>query len=407
MTAHRYGLAVVASAVLWIGCDNSSDTGDSAVPDQSDGRMTIVNDEAKLAQRLTLAAESVPIDTTIKKTSARVAFSLTLEAEIQPPTVNGTKLQATSVALDGNFAYVTYAVAGSAALGGVDIIQVKGGKNASIRSSVTFTDTDVNAVSYFNNAIYLAEATNNPSFDPLTAVAEMIPCSGNKLSLSGSLRRPVASFVATGALASNGTFYLTTGNTGFLYRLNASTLAVLDSAALSDARGVAVDASRIAVVQGTPGRLAVFDRTTGARSTTHTFEGASIAESKSTVRVLGGKAIIAAGDGGVKIMNLATGSVVGSLPQLNVPGLSAAVTVTNAVDASSEYLYISNGEGGVSVARASRNLSDDSGNAAITLTSLGRLQFGSLQSVNHVAFDGEILLIASGLGGVKVVKARY
>jgi outer membrane protein assembly factor BamB len=298
-------------------------------------------------------------------------------------------------------------VAGSAALGGVDIIQVKGGKNASIRSSVTFTDTDVNAVSYFNNAIYLAEATNNPSFDPLTAVAEMIPCSGNKLSLSGSLRRPVASFVATGALASNGTFYLTTGNTGFLYRLNASTLAVLDSAALSDARGVAVDASRIAVVQGTPGRLAVFDRTTGARSTTHTFEGASIAESKSTVRVLGGKAIIAAGDGGVKIMNLATGSVVGSLPQLNVPGLSAAVTVTNAVDASSEYLYISNGEGGVSVARASRNLSDDSGNAAITLTSLGRLQFGSLQSVNHVAFDGEILLIASGLGGVKVVKARY
>ncbi len=398
---------LAALLVFWSGCDRDSDQGPDPVPDQTDGRMTIVNDEDKLAQRMTLRDVPVLIDTTLRKTSERAAFSMKLLAEIEPPTVAGTTLQATSVSMDGNFAYVSYAVAGSASIGGVDVVQVKGGKNASIRSSVTFTDTDVNAVSFSDATIFLAEATNNPAFDPLTAVTERIPCSGGKLTLSGSTRRPVSSFVSTGTFASGGTLFLTTGNSGYLYRFNALTMAVIDSMSLSDARWVDADATYIAVVQGTPGRVSVLNRSTGALIATHSFAGATVAESKSTVRILGGKALIAAGDGGVKIMNLASGTIVGSLPQLTVPGLSSSVTVTNAVDGSGEYVYMSNGEGGVSVARSSVNLTDYSGDSPVTLTSLGQLQFSSLQSVNHVAFDGEILVIASGLGGIKIVGVTY
>ena len=82
-------------------------------------------------------------------------------------------------------------------------------------------------------------------------------------------------------------------------------------------------------------------------------------------------------------------------------------SVTNAVDASGQYVYISNGEAGVYVAQASQALENLSGDTPISLTVLGKLRFSSQQSVNHVAFNGSTLVVASGLGGVKIVTVRY
>lgn len=404
-TQWTYSLLILG-LLLSAGCDRETEPAQSE-PDQSDGRMTIVNDEARLAARLTIRNENVNIAPSLGKSSARQAFNLKLVAEIAPPSVGGTTLQATSVALDGNFAFISYAVAGSQAIGGVDVVQVKGGKNASIKSSVTFTDTDVNAVTTDGAFIFLAEATNNPAFDPLTAVAEKIPSNGGKLTLSGSVRRPVSSFVATSSAVNAGTLYVTTGNTGHLYRFNATTLAVTDSFALADARWVDADNTSIVVVQGTPGRLSVFNTSSGALTATYSFAGATIPESKSTVRIIGGKALIAAGDGGVRLINLATGTSVGSLPRVTVAGLDPSVTVTNAVGASGTYVFMSNGEAGIYVAQASQDLANMSGDTPLTLTTLGKLQFSSLQSVNHVAYDGSTLVIASGLGGVKVVDVTF
>jgi hypothetical protein len=68
---------------------------------------------------------------------------------------------------------------------------------------------------------------------------------------------------------------------------------------------------------------------------------------------------------------------------------------------------MSNGEAGVYVAEASERLSNNSGNTAITFKVLGKLKFANNQSVNHVAFDGSTLVIASGSGGVKVVTVSF
>lgn len=366
--------------------------------------MTIVTDEARLSQRLTDEEVDINIDTTLAKTSARVAFRLTLRSTVTPPTVGGQKLQATSVTLDGNYAIVSYAMAGSQAIGGVDVIDISSTTKPKIKSSATFTDTDVNAAVYSSNVVYLAEATNNPSFDPLTAIVEKISCNNGKLTLTGSVRRGLSSFVATSTHVSGTTLYVTTGNSGYLYRLSTSTMTVLDSVSLSDARWVHTDNSNIVVVQGTPGQLNVRNKTSGAQTAVHSFSGASIPESKSTVQVIGGKALVAAGNGGVKLIDLATGTVVGSLARVVVAGLDSSVTVTNAVSGSGQYVYSSNGEAGIYVARASQNLSNSTGTTPITLTSLGKLQFSNLQSVNHVALDGSNLIVAAGLGGVKIVR---
>jgi len=405
---HTTRRTIIASLflALLIGCDKNENPAETGIPDETNGRITVVNDEAILNGRLSSSGDTIPVvNSGLPKTSTPNEVKLVLEAEIKPPTVNGQALQATSVSLDGNFAYISYNLRGDVYGGAVDIVQVKGGKS-SIRSSVSFNDTKVSAV-YFDpltSTVYLANASGDGTLAS-PALVEKIGASGNKLSLSSNLKTVLSSYVTTSVLVKNNKVYATSGNTGGLYTLTKDSLKQLSYIPISDARWVDVDANYISVVQG-GGKLSVFNALTGSLINTYNFTGTSIPESKSTVQIIGGKALIAAGDGGVVLMNLATGKVIGSIPRTIVAGLDSSVTVTNAVAASSEYVYLSNGEAGVYQAKSSQNLSSLTGDTNIPLTIQGKLQFKSLQSVNHVAFDGETLVIASGLGGVKIVKVK-
>jgi hypothetical protein len=393
-----------------LSCAKDNNPVSEPVPDQTDGRMTIVNDEVKLNERVTERNVAVAVDSIpgLGKVSGTVAFSMTLVAEIAPPVVNGQTILATSVSLDGQFAYISYNVRGETFRGGVDIVQVKGSKTA-IRSEVLFNDTKVSSAYIDRNTsrLYLAEASGNPTFD-YPATVEKLQISGNKLSLAGSIRRVLTSYVATSIISAGGSVYATTGNTGGLYTLTQDSLKIVRTVPLADVRWVDYDAASqtLAAVQG-GGRLFAVTPSTGAQGVSYSFAGTGIPESKSTVQVIGGKALIAAGDGGVKLVNLANGNLVGSIARTIVSGLDPSLSVTNAASATGRYIYISNGEAGVYVAQASQNLEDNSGNAAIPLTVLGKLRFSNQQSVNHVAFDGSTLVIASGLGGVKVVTVNF
>ncbi len=402
-------IVVVSITILTLqflgGCAKNNPTG----PQNGTGRITVNNDEGLLNQRETDLNDTVVVDTTrgLGKRSRTQGFSMTLAAEITPPVVNGQTLQATSVSLNGQFAYISYNLQGNTYAGGVDIVQLKGSKNATIRSEATFSDTKVSSVAYdaASGNLYCAEACSNPALVS-PATVEVLKTSGNKLSSTGNVQSVLSSYVATCIAVGSGKILATTGNTGGLYTLTTDSLKSTLYTSVSDARWVDYDANYIAVVQG-GGQLSVFDAASGTLLHTYSFTGTGIAESKSTVRVIGGKALIAAGDGGVILMNLATGTIVGSIPRTVVAGLDPAVTVTNAVDGAGQYLYISNGEAGVYVAHASQNLENASGDQSITLTVLGKLEFSNLQSVNHVAFNGSTLVIASGLGGVKVVNVNF
>jgi hypothetical protein len=398
-----------ALALALFGCSKSNNpVSSSDNPTESDGRISIYNDETYLNTDLTTSDDSVGVDTTagLAKTSKTLAFSMKLVATISPPTVSKQKVQATSVSLNGTYAYVSYNFAGDPYLGAIDVVSVNG-KSTKTVSRATYTDTDVSSVFYYNNNVYMAEATGNASYLP-PAIAEKIKITSGKLSLTGNIRRQLASFAGTSIAAGNGVVYEVTGNAGGLYTLSTDSLKVLSYAPLSDARWVDFSASNVIVAQGTPGRISVFNvGSMSAPLNTYNFPGADIAQSKSTVQLIGGKALIAAGDSGVKLMNLATGKIVGSIPRLIVSGLSPSVTVTNAVAGAGQYIYISDGEAGVYVAKASQALENLSGDAPITLTVLGQLKFSKLQSVNHVAFNGSTLVVASGSGGVRIVTVTF
>ena len=401
-----------ALAIALLGCSKNNPVSPDENPDQSDGRISIYNDETYLNTDLTTSDDTVGIDSTsdlskgLAKTEKTQKFSMKLIATVSPPTVNKQKVQATSVSLNGSYAYISYNMAGDQYLGAVDVVSVNG-KSTKIVSRATFTDTDVSAVFYYNNNVYMAEATSNTAYDP-PAIAELISISGGKLNLSRNFRSQLSSFAATSIAAGNGVIYATTGNTGGLYTLTPDSLKILSYVQLADARWVDFNASNAIVAQGTPGRISVFNvGSMTAPISTFNFHGADIAESKSTVRLIGGKALIAAGDSGVQLINLSSGKIVGSIPPTIVKGLDPSVTVTNAVDGAGQYVYISNGEAGVYVAQASQNLETPSGDTNIKLTVLGKLKFSKLQSVNHVAFNGSTLVVASGTGGVRIVTVTF
>lgn len=404
-------------AVVHLSCSDASGPGD-----QANDRITITNNTGVLASRVTYHDDTVALDTVgigypsapaplasasigRSSTASQAGWVLKLKAEIAPPVVGGQMLQATSVSIVGNLAVVSYGMVGSTYLGAVDVIDVSNKNQPVLLSEAVFQNTDVFAVTASGQNVYVAEATSDTAFAS-PAVFEIMQLQGNQLVLSGNQRRALSSFVVTSVAASATRAYATTGDAGGLFGLNPATLAVTDSIPLHDARWVTVVSGKVVVIQGTPGKLTVYDESNMGLVGSWSFGGANMAESKSQADFAGGKAFIAAGDSGVRVHSISTGLKVGSVPRPNPDslGLSPSVVVTNAVAVDQDLMFISNGEAGVYLAQGSQAFSTTGSEVQQTITVRGKLRFGNLQSVNHVALSGGTLIAAAGLGGLKIVQ---
>jgi hypothetical protein len=276
-----------------------------------------------------------------------------------------------------------------------------------LRSHARFTDADIHAVSTFGPVVLAAEATGDPQFAS-PAVLEVMYLVGTYLVLDGNRRWALSSYAATSAMAAASGLYATSGDNGALFTVSPFSPSDVDPVALHDARWVDARDGKVVVVQGTPGQIAVFEADGLEPAGTFPFTGADIPESKSTVELVGGKAFVAAGSGGVQVLSATTGVVVGSVPRPDPAslGLDPSVVVTNAASVEDDLLFIANGEAGVYVAQGSQTFSTSGSEAPQQITMVGRLRFGDLESVNHVAYRAKNLIIAAGLGGLKIVKVQ-
>jgi hypothetical protein len=399
----------------------------TTVPDfETDGRLSVTNDAAALSERVEYPDESVPIDPDPSPVSGVAGLSapegpqrapsdidLTLVGEISPPTVNGQVVQATSIWMTSSQkAAVSYNFQGVTALGALDFFTKLLNDRPELRSSITLVGSDANAIFHNENYVYAAMSSTDIQL-PYPAVMERIRLKSDRFSLTdaGNRRIPLESFAGTSLMATRDEVYVTSGNTGQVRAYDEDDMTFRGAYALADARWVAWDEDndRVVVLQGMPGRLAVFQEGSfpnGSMTLLNTWSvpGVNVAESKNTVEVAGGKAYVAAGPAGVQVVCLSNGQVIGSVPVPNAAslGLDPSVVVTNSVTVDDDLMFISNGEAGVYAAAGSRDF-DNSSCSPITITVLGRLRFANLQSVNHVAYRGGHLYIAAGLGGVKVV----
>ncbi|HET8713134.1 MAG TPA: hypothetical protein VFM23_05565 [Gemmatimonadales bacterium] len=412
----------VGVALLHLSCSDASGPGN-----QANDRISITNNAGALAARVTYFDDSIPLDSLgvgypsaprpaagayRSPAASHAAFNLNLKAQVAPPVIGGQTLQATSVSIVGNLAVVSYNMVGNPYLGGVDVIDISNKNQPVLRSQALFQNTDVSAVTTSGTKVYLAEATGDTGFAS-PAVFEVITLSGNQLVLTGNTRRSLSSFAAT-SVASGTRVYATSGDAGSLFLIDPASFAVTSSIQLHDARWVAVGGGKVAVVQGTPGTLSVYNESDMSVVGSWPFAGAGVAEAKSQAQLVGGKAFIAAGDSGVQVLSASTGTRVGAVPRPNPDslGLSPSVVVTNSVAIDQDLIFISNGEAGVYLAQGSQAFSATGSEVQQTITMRGKLRFGSLQSVNHVAYTAGgpgqpgLLIVAAGLGGLKIVQVN-
>ncbi|MDA0988059.1 MAG: hypothetical protein O2783_02760 [Chloroflexi bacterium] len=405
-------------------------------PDQSNERISITNDESSLDDRVRMTSEDVPVEpaehddtTAIFQASRRLQLSsgpggrylglagaptfrvqaapevtLTLVAEVSPPIANGQVLQATSVAIKGNFAYVSYNMLGEPFLGAIDVFDIKNPSNPKLVSEAIFLDSDVHSLTFDGGKVYAAEGTGAPGFET-PAVWEVIKTKNGKLVLDENSRVALPSFAGTSAVVSGKYIYVTSGNTGGLSVFDKKSLELQAYVDLPDARWVDIEDDRVVVVQGgSPnGFISFLDEDNLSILNTFPFVGADILESKSSVQILGGKAFIASGRGGVQVLSINTGDVVGTVSRPVVPDLDESVVVTNAVSADDDLMFIANGEAGVYLAQAAEKFDDTGSDEPQDITLLGKLRFDNLVSVNHVEYKDGVLFVAAGQGGLKIV----
>jgi len=417
---NMYQLAGILTTCLIISACN--DTADVPVlPDEANGRVSITNNLDTLNARVSYSDADIAIENNAPAalklpSAANIAPSISfrLISQVKPPTVDGQLVQATSVTLTRKgAAVISYNMRGAPRLGAVDWINRSAERHTRLTSGIIFADSDINAVNSDGRYVYTAVATNSVDY-PFPAVMERMKIKYRSTTLKDNIRVPLTSYAATSVLPVGDVVYATSGNEGGIYAFDAKKLTPLGEFPLHDARWVAMDEDngRLVVAQGTPGVLSVFEEGAfpgGSMNLLNTFPfpGANVAESKSTVEVVGGKAFIAAGPQGVQIMCLDDGSIIGSIPRPDPAslGLDPSVVVTNAVAVDENLMFISNGEAGIYVARGSEDFNKNNC-ATQKITMLGKLRFGNLQSANHVAYKSRYLYVAAGLGGVKVVRVR-
>lgn len=415
MRSMRQSATAPKLVLAWFGVALLAACSEGAGPDipsaSPDTRITVSNDAAALASRVQLAGgQPVDLDPSGLPASAQAAISAAppvvatfqLFAQVTPPVVDGHVLEASHIYLDDDYAYVSYMVHGEAALGAVEVFNIKKPDSPVLVSQAILHGTDVASLSVDDHAVYLAAATDDTTFAE-RAVLEEISLK-NGLLTSSTRRWGLPSYVATGVDVRDKRVYVTSGNggpnQGGLTALDQKTLTPLSADAFPDARGVSAESKDyVTVVQGTPARLRIYSAKTGALVRTVALPGGTIPDSKSTVAATDEWAFVATGDGGMQVVDLASGRVAASMPQPVLAGVDPADAVTNAVSLSGDLVLTANGGAGLSVSYSDYDKAKSG--STPQLVALGRLALPG--SVNFVASDKNTLFLATGTGGLAIL----
>jgi hypothetical protein len=389
-------LIVLLTALVIFGCDVSNSSSSS----EGNGRIIANSNSNRVHYG---DGEIIPIEPDDGGRGSREGanFQLILRAEVDPPEYGGTTLRASHVKIKDNYAYVSYNVEGDQFLGGLDVFDVSDIEHPVLVSQSILPYTDVSGVDYADGKLYLAEQTDinvDTEFES-GAVLEVIEVNNGLLSFS-SVLKDLPSFGATAVSVENGKAYVTTGNgaDGGLFVLDTDTLGLEFNNNFDHARSSAINSDYLVVMQGTPARLKVYSLIDNSLYAEYPLDGANYDESKSDIELVENDAYIALGDGGMIIMDIITGDTKVQFDRpITPPGGVDSDYVTNAISVSDQHLtFVANGGAGITVGQW---------NASLEYEVLGSIGFNS--SANFVEGKDDVIFVASGLGGLKILQVDY
>lgn len=325
------------------------------------------------------------------KTVTAGNFPLVLIAEVAPPVYNGKTLRATHVSVEGNYAYVSYNTEGETYLGAIEVLNITNPNAPQLVMQAILPDTDVSSVRYDNGKLYIAGAKN------IYASGASSPAFVGSMTLSGGmLTNSVQQTVLTGKVgtdvtSSSSKYYAVSGATGVLAQLNKSSQQIEMSIPLNDLRALGYNNNKIVVLSGTEG-VRIYDAN-GLNLITSFSTSTDVAESKRTIEFIDGKLLVSEGYNGVGVYNLTSGTKLQTLSlPTQVPNVNPSDIVSNAVSVNSGRVFVANGGAGLYVYTTDNN----------QLKLMGSLDLSG--SSNFVMSKGEYIFVATGTGGLKIIK---
>lgn len=371
----------------------------------NDDNIIINNDMGSLSSRMILVSSPPDVDFQGRDlTGFNKSFGITLVAQLLPPSLGMETLQASHIRIVGNHAYIAYNTQGPRYLGGVDIVNISNPNVPVLISNATWDGKDISSIdvesqgSGNHNRVWLAGAEENNEDLETPAIVERYELnSSNQFKHVSEPRRyyDLKGYVGTDIKFSDQqgppTIYATSGTDGGLTILNNGLNLKEPFLNLDNARSVDVNSNYVIAFGGNPGHLY-------RPNWWYQFiGGATDPEAKSMVRLSGSLAIVALGEEGVKVFDLASGtpfSPASSLPRPEVPegAINPWEYVSNAVSVSGNTVYIANGAAGLDIATLNGS----------QLVFQGNIDLGA--SANFVDAGSGYIFVATGLGGLSILK---
>lgn len=353
-------------------------------------------------EELELEAVDEPSKTPFPKASTS-SITLVLRANVTPPEVGGRTLYASSVAVSGDFAFVSYHVPGVDYGGAVDVLDISDPTSPQLVSSLSFVDEDVNDVDADGSRVFLAVSGESFSF-PETAAVRAYDVNAGVIDPASAQIARLASFVASGVRVDGGRLLVTTGDVGgYLVELDPAQLTVTASVALEDARAVDVGGAHVAVHGGD--EVALLDASSLSSVADWSFTRANDDGARSQIALVGDKAFATAGSDGVHVIDTTSGAVLQTIavPEANALGLLPSEVVANGIAVVRDFIFIAQGGGGFHLAFTDRDPATTTSSTVDSYSSLSRVAFSDWVSSNAVASSDDVIVVANGSGGVRAI----
>lgn len=386
------GLSVLMAIFALTSCSND-DNGPTKGTVQE--RIIINTDSQSLNERIKYDNSGV-LDVVTpnagRNESESTSLPVVLVAEVNPPVYGGQTLKATHVAINGNYAYVSYNTEGEAYSGAIDVINISNPNTPQLVIQAIFPNTDISAVNYEDGKLYIAGAVSvdaYPDSDSPAFVGSMVL--NNGLLTTNYVQTSIAGNVATSVTSSGSNYYAVSGDNGEVVSLNKNSHQVQMTIPVGDLRAIGHTNNKIVVLSGTQGVSVYNANNMSAQNSFTTTQ--DVAYAKRTIDFAGSSLLVSEGYNGLGVYNLNSGSKTQTvtLPS-NVDGVDNADITTNAVSVNNQNVFVANGGAGLYIYK----------NENQTLNPVGSIALNG--SCNYTMSKGDYIFAAMGNGGLKIAK---
>ncbi|MCD6332878.1 MAG: fibrobacter succinogenes major paralogous domain-containing protein [Bacteroidales bacterium] len=366
-------------------------------PERNDNRFLVIDQPGNHTDRLRGVNRYLSFHRIKQGTSTSDDDGLFLyKYQLEGPEVDGVQVQASHVIYYNHKIYLAYNTAGELVRGAFEVVDLSDADHPGVYTTGTpyseYSSLDIYQDPGGGTGHLLLAGCTHPLTGYQRAILEIYDLNASGLPVLSPVTINLNGFVATDVSG----LAVVTGTGGGLFMTDPDGLRTADYITdLEDARSVseASGGSYVALL-GSPGRLM-----TGLPDAPAELQlgGLTRVGTKAIVRVVNHRAYVALGEGGLKVVDLATGIVTASLPPPPVPpGENPDNYVTNGVSANEDgTVFIANGAAGIYVAQTL-----PSGELEV----LGYLDLDA--SVNFVEADGDHLFAASGEKGVAIIEMQ-